>query len=161
MTYAYVGLGCNSGNCRRQLQTARRLLNRLSKTRLVAMSTVYCSAPLGCPGNQPAYLNAVAELQTGQSPTQLFGKLKKLERTVQKKRRTRNAVRRLDVDYLAHGACRLRLRQLTLPHPRLYQRAFVLQPLADILTTTCRPLCRARVRLALASCRTQWLCRLY
>ena len=102
-------------------------------TRLSAVSPLYLSAPVGCVGSQPTYCNAVAELQTRQSPRFLHKRLRRLEKSVQRRRRRKNAPRFLDVDYLLHGTARLSSPDLTLPHPRIEKRAFVLRPLADIV----------------------------
>lgn len=163
MTYAFIGLGSNAGNRRRHLRTAARRLRQLRGARLVQVSPVYGSAPVGCPGRQQAYYNAAAAVQTTLAPQRLFVQLRQLERAVQKKPRRQNAPRRLDADYLAHGCCRRRHAHLTLPHPRLYGRAFALQPLADVLPAapSLAADARARVHTALAHCRTQPLCRLY
>lgn len=161
MTYAYVGLGSNRGRPRAHLGAARRLLKGIPGARLAATSPTYRSAPVGCPGRQNYYYNAVAELQTTLPPPRVFRHLRTLERRIQKKPRVQNAARRLDVDYLAHGACRRRAAALTLPHPQLYRRAFVLQPLYDILIgSRSRAPSQAAVSRALRKCRHQALCRL-
>ena len=133
MTYAYIGLGANIGRPVRQMRTALRLLRFLPSARLSAVSPLYLSAPVGCAGSQPTYCNAVAELQTRQSPRFLHKRLRRLEKSVQRRRRRQNAPRFLDIDYLLHGTARLSSPDLTLPHPRIEKRAFVLRPLADIV----------------------------
>lgn len=164
MTFAYVGLGSNAGARRRHLAAAARLLGRLRGARLCAVSPLYASDPLGCPGRQSVYYNAVAELQTTQPPPRIFSQLRRVERRVQKKPRAQNTPRRLDVDYLAHGSCRRTNRHLTLPHPRLYRRAFVLQPMDDLLaarrTAGVAPLQTKVQKARQRHCGGQTLCRL-
>lgn len=163
MTHAYIGIGSNTTNPRRHLRHAERLLARLPGARLAAVSPHYGTAPVGCPGRQPPYRNAVARLQTPLPPQRLFRRLRQLEQRVQRQKRRQNAPRRLDVDYLFHGRARLRGKFLTLPHPRATQRAFVLQPLADLLAhppAAAFLLPPAAVRQALAQCAAQPLWRL-
>ena len=158
MTFAYVGLGGNMGRPQRQLATAVRLLKRLPATKITGISPVYLSAPVGCPGQQKFYYNAVTELQTTLAPQRLFLRLRKTERAVQRRRRCSNAPRRLDVDYLKHGNAVLRGRFLVLPHPRMTQRAFVMRPLVDILQKNRRPLYQLNnARHALKQCARQKL----
>lgn len=162
MTYSYIGLGSNRGNSRNYLRTAARQLRRLPGVRLTNLSPLYGSEPQGCPGRQNSYCNAVAELQTIVPPQQLFNRLRQLEKSIQKKKRTRNSARRIDIDYLMHGSCRRQTPALTLPHPRMRQRAFVLQPLCDILTAAdrCHLINAAQLTQALADCRQQKLWQL-
>ena len=116
---------------------AARKMRKLPGAKVAALSPFYRSAPQGCPGNQPDYCNAVAALQTSLPPRRLHLRLQQIERAVQKlcggKKRKRNAPRHLDIDYLFHGCASLRGKHLTLPHPRILKRAFVLRPLADIV----------------------------
>jgi 2-amino-4-hydroxy-6-hydroxymethyldihydropteridine diphosphokinase len=134
-TLAYVGLGSNLAHPRRRIARALRSLARLPATRVVAVSRNYLSAPLGAPGEQPDYVNAVAALSTSLSPRALLAQLLLIERH-QGRRRTvdspRNAARTLDLDLLLYGGRRLHGATLTIPHPRMHERAFVLRPLLDI-----------------------------
>ena len=129
MTYAYIGLGANIGRPMRQMCTALRLLRFLPATRLSAVSPLYLSAPVGCVGSQPTYCNAVAELQTRQSPRFLHKRLRRLEKSVQRRRRRKNAPRFLDVDYLLHGTARLSSPDLTLAAPAYRKTRLCLAPL--------------------------------
>ena len=149
---AYVGLGSNLAHPRRQLALALERLARLPATTLVAMSPSYLTAPLGTPGPQPEYVNAVALLRTSLAPRALLARLLALERR-QKRRRgvhvPRNAARTLDLDLLLYGGRRMRTRALTLPHPRMHERAFVLRPLIDVAPAAVIPgrgLARRRLR---------------
>jgi len=132
---AFVGMGSNLVHPRRQLARAVRRLARLPRTRLLALSGNFVTAPLGTTAAQPDYVNAVAMLATALPPRALLARLMALERRQGRPRdaRTpRNAPRSLDLDLLLYGRLRMRTRALTLPHPRMHERAFVLRPLAAI-----------------------------
>jgi len=135
---AYVGLGSNLNHPRRHVARALAELSRLPRSRLVVASPNYVSAPVGCVLPQPDYVNAVALLRTRLSPRNLLSRLHAIERRHrrdQAARALRNAPRTLDLDLLLYGRLRLRQRDLSLPHPRMHLRAFVLRPLRDIAPT--------------------------
>ncbi len=127
---AYVGLGANLGDSRATLASAAKALAALDSTRLVRVSGLYRSASMGAAG--PDYLNAVAVLQTTLAPALLLAELQRIESAHGRERSYRNAPRTLDLDLLLYGALSLRTPELTLPHPRLHERAFVLRPLAEV-----------------------------
>lgn len=149
---AYVGLGSNLAHPRRQIALAVRRLARLPATTLVAVSPSYRTAPLGTSDPQPEYVNAVALLRTALPPRALLARLLALERRHKRRRGAhvpRNAARTLDLDLLLYGRRRSHTRALTLPHPRMHERAFVLQPLADLAPAAVIPgrgLARLRLR---------------
>ena len=134
---AYVGLGANLGDARLTLQAALDALAALPDTQLVAVSSLYRSAPIDSSG--PDYLNAVAALDTALEPHALLSALQAIEQVHGRERPYRNAPRTLDLDLLLHGDARLDTPTLTLPHPRLHQRAFVLLPLAEIAPALALP----------------------
>ena len=134
MTLACIGLGSNLDHPRRQLSRAVRALARLPRTRLLAVSRNYLSAPVGTQGSQPDYVNAVVLVDTALAPRALLARLLAIEHR-QRRRRVPgvlNAPRTLDLDLLLFGRLRMATRDLVLPHPRMHQRAFVLTPLADL-----------------------------
>jgi 2-amino-4-hydroxy-6-hydroxymethyldihydropteridine diphosphokinase len=131
MTVAYVGLGANIGEPRRQLETAIEELRTLSAPGNFLVSPVYRSAPMGHL-DQPDFLNAVARLETGLPAEALLERLQTIERRHGRERQFANAPRTLDLDLLLYGERVLCTPQLTLPHPRMHERAFVLQPLLDL-----------------------------
>jgi 2-amino-4-hydroxy-6-hydroxymethyldihydropteridine diphosphokinase len=128
----YIGLGANQGDARETLDAALEALRVLEKSELVAVSPFYLSAPIDAEG--PDFLNAVARLDTALEPYALLLHLLDLELMLGRKRRgaKRNAPRSVDLDLLLYGAVSLQSAPLTLPHPRMHQRAFVLRPLADL-----------------------------
>ena len=138
---AYIGLGSNLGHSRRRLARALAELARLPRSRLLAASGNYISAPVGVGAPQPDYVNAVAALRTELKPGALLARLHAIERRHGRRRRgePRNASRTLDLDLLLFGRRRLAQPRLTLPHPRMHERAFVLRPLLDIARTATIP----------------------
>lgn len=127
---AYVGLGANLGDARAALEAAVAALAVLPQTRLVARSSVYRSAPVESSG--PDYFNAVAELATRLTPHALLAHLQAIEQQHGRERPYHNAPRTLDLDLLLYADQTLATPTLTVPHPRLHERAFVLLPLAEI-----------------------------
>ena len=127
---AYVGIGANLGDRGAALQGAIDEMAGLPGTSLLARSSIYESAPVDAGGGD--YLNAVVHLATTLSPVDLLHALQAIERTHGRVRSHRNAPRTLDLDLLMHGDTILAGPELTLPHPRLHERAFVLMPLAEI-----------------------------
>ena len=134
---AFVGLGSNLAHPRRQIAKAIQRLAATQRVRVIAVSPNYVTAPIGGPP-QADYVNAVAMVCTSLAPRALLARLHAIERMQQRKRdpRTpRNAPRTLDLDLLLYGARRFATPQLTVPHPRLHERAFALRPLMDIAST--------------------------
>ena len=131
-TPAYVALGSNLDDPRAQVGRAFDALARLPDTRLVARSPSYRSPPLG-PVSQPDFVNAVAGLLTQLAPRALLDALKSLEAALGREAPVvRWGPRRIDLDLLVHGAARVEEPGLSVPHPGLAERAFVLLPLADV-----------------------------
>jgi 2-amino-4-hydroxy-6-hydroxymethyldihydropteridine diphosphokinase len=134
VTIAYIALGSNLAHPRRQLARAVTELSRLPRTRVVAVSPNYVTEPLGTAEAQPDYVNAVAAVRTTLAPRALLARLNAIERHHGRRRdaRARNAARTLDLDLLLYGRRRIAVPHLSVPHPRMHQRAFVLRPLADV-----------------------------
>lgn len=131
MATAYVGIGSNLGEPRRQIESALEALGRLPRTRLLLCSSVYRSAPEGR-SDQPDFLNAVARLATRIAVEPLLDELQGIERRHGRERSFANAPRTLDLDLLLYGRLEIATDTLTVPHPRMTQRAFVLIPLLQI-----------------------------
>ena len=126
----FIGLGANLGDAAATLATALDALRALPGTRLVAQASRWRSAPIDAGG--PDYLNAVVELRTALEPPALLDALQSIEAAHGRQRPYRNAPRTLDLDILAFGDLLVDTPRLTLPHPRLAQRAFALAPLLEI-----------------------------
>ncbi|HUY63423.1 MAG TPA: 2-amino-4-hydroxy-6-hydroxymethyldihydropteridine diphosphokinase [Acidimicrobiales bacterium] len=124
---AFLGLGSNVGD---RLGHLRRAVDGLDE--LVALSPVYETAPVGGPPGQPPYLNAVAELDTARSPRELLEMAGRLEAEAGRVRTVPDGPRTLDVDVLLVGDVVVDEPDLVVPHPRLWQRRFVVVPLADL-----------------------------
>jgi 2-amino-4-hydroxy-6-hydroxymethyldihydropteridine diphosphokinase len=129
-TRAFVGLGANLGDPRLAVEEAMVEIGRLQGTTIVARSSLYRSAPVDAGG--PDYVNAVVELRTTLQPLPLLRSLLAIEQVHGRQRSVRNAPRTLDLDLLLWGDVVMQTPELSLPHPRLHQRAFVLRPLAQI-----------------------------
>lgn len=127
---AFVGLGANLGEAQRTVQDAVAALGRLPHTRLVRASRMYRSAPVDAGG--PDFINAVAQVETGLAAPELLAALQQLELAAGRERPYRNAPRTLDLDLLLFGEGRIASAALTVPHPRLRERAFVLLPLQEL-----------------------------
>ncbi|MDT7910276.1 2-amino-4-hydroxy-6-hydroxymethyldihydropteridine diphosphokinase, partial [Thermus sp.] len=135
---AYVGLGSNLGDRAAYLLLGLSALSRLPETRLLRLSPVYETDPVGPP--QPPYLNMVAELETALSPKGLLAEMLGIEKALGRERRERWGPRTLDLDLLLYGDLVLEEAGLSVPHPRLHERAFVLVPLLDLLPEGRHPL---------------------
>jgi 2-amino-4-hydroxy-6-hydroxymethyldihydropteridine diphosphokinase len=127
---AWVGLGANLGDPAATLAAALADLAALPATRVEAVSSLYRSTPVDAQG--PDFLNAVARLRTALAPPALLQALQRIEQAHGRQRPYPNAPRTLDLDLLLHGRTVLTSPALTLPHPRLHLRRFVLDPLAEI-----------------------------
>ncbi|SEA36427.1 2-amino-4-hydroxy-6-hydroxymethyldihydropteridine diphosphokinase [Variovorax sp. YR216] len=127
---AYVAIGANLGDARAAVLRAMTDLNTLPESRVVSRSSLYRSAPVDASG--PDFINAVVALETGLEPGPLLRELQRLELGAGRERPYRNAPRTLDLDLLYHGEAVMASEALTLPHPRISERAFVLLPLAEI-----------------------------
>ncbi len=130
MTAAWIGLGANLGDARAALADAVRAMGRLEGTQVRRVSSLYRTAPVDSSG--PDYLNAVAELSTGLAPQALLEGLQAIEHAAGRERPWRNAPRTLDLDVLLWGDQRIATSTLTVPHPRMTERAFVLLPMAEL-----------------------------
>lgn len=127
---AWIGLGANLGDRGQVLAQAVHAMATLPGTRVCQVSSLYVSAPVDAGG--PDFLNAVAELETTLAPRALLHGLQSIELAAGRERPYRNAPRTLDLDVLLYGDQQLDSPELTVPHPRMYERAFVLQPLAEL-----------------------------
>lgn len=131
MAVAYLGLGANLNDPVRQLHAAVEQLQRCPELSLRACSSLYASKPMG-PQDQPDYVNAVATVETGLSPLDLLLLAQQLESEAGRVRLRRWGERTLDIDILLYDNLCLHSETLSIPHPGLEQRDFVLVPLAEI-----------------------------
>src|SRR5882672_6540950 len=130
-TKAFIGLGANLGDPEAQVRRTLSALAGLPGTRLVAVSSLYRSAPVGYTV-QPDFVNAVAEIETALGARALLEALLAMETRFGRRREFPNAPRTLDLDLLLYGDRVIAEPGLIVPHPRMHERAFVLAPLAEI-----------------------------
>ncbi|MEK6788665.1 MAG: 2-amino-4-hydroxy-6-hydroxymethyldihydropteridine diphosphokinase [Pseudomonadota bacterium] len=126
-----IGLGGNLGDAPETLTQALHALSAMQNSHVIAISALYRSAAIG-PAGQPDYANAVITLDTLLSPWQLLDALQALELAAGRVRGLRWGARTLDLDLLLYGDQRIEDARLTVPHPEMHKRAFVLRPLQDI-----------------------------
>ncbi|CAN5810487.1 2-amino-4-hydroxy-6-hydroxymethyldihydropteridinediphosphokinase [soil metagenome] len=128
---AYIGLGSNLADPSAQVTQGILAIARLPETRIIAQSSFYRSAPMG-PPDQPDYINAVTAIETAQTASDLLASLQAVEARHGRARGLHWGPRTLDIDILLYGAERITGLDLTVPHPGLSERAFVLYPLYEI-----------------------------
>ncbi len=128
---AYIGLGSNLEQPLDQLQRALPELNQIPRSSLQASSAFYLSSPMG-PADQPDYINSVAALQTELPPLELLDELQRIEKAHGRARGLRWGPRTLDLDLLLYGDQLIQNNRLSVPHPGIGERAFVLLPLAEL-----------------------------
>jgi 2-amino-4-hydroxy-6-hydroxymethyldihydropteridine diphosphokinase len=155
---AFIGLGANLGDPESQVRRAIQALGELPRTRLLAASSLYRSAPVGV-GEQPDFINAVVKVETELSARELLEELLTAEARFGRDRPSPGAPRTLDLDLLLHGDQVIAEPGLAVPHPRMHERAFVLMPLAEIAPDISIPR-TGRVKTLLAACRNQKIRRL-
>jgi 2-amino-4-hydroxy-6-hydroxymethyldihydropteridine diphosphokinase len=155
---AYIGLGSNLEDPQNQLHRAFADIDKLPDTRVDARSSLYRSSPIGLL-DQPDFVNAVAKIATGLTPQALLQALLRIEHQHGRERTVRNAPRTLDLDVLLYDELQLHEHGLTIPHPQMHLRAFVLQPLLEIAPDIGIPGV-GQARQALQACRGQDLERI-
>jgi 2-amino-4-hydroxy-6-hydroxymethyldihydropteridine diphosphokinase len=128
---AYLGLGSNQGDSRRHLEQAFAEIDALPETRVLRESPLFGSKPWGKP-DQPDYVNAVVEIETALVPRDLLAAAKALEKAHGRTGGERWGPRPLDIDILVFGEMEINEPGLEVPHPRMWERAFVLRPLAGL-----------------------------
>jgi 2-amino-4-hydroxy-6-hydroxymethyldihydropteridine diphosphokinase len=127
---AFVGIGANLGDAAEAVRAAIERLAAIGQTQLVKASSLYRSEPHEAQG--PDFVNAVAGLKTRLDAHELLAQLQAIENEAGRERPYRNAPRTLDLDLLLYGSARIESANLTVPHPRMDERAFVLVPLSEI-----------------------------
>lgn len=132
MSRAWIGLGSNRDEPARQVKRALTEMDALANTRVLRHSRLYRTPPWGPVAGQPDYANAVAEVETELTPEALLRAVLAIEAAHGRVRRERWGPRTLDLDLLLYDDLIMDTIKLTLPHPRLAERAFVLVPLAEL-----------------------------
>ncbi len=157
----YVALGSNLGDREARLAGALAALRATPGISGLRLSRIYETAPVGPPGQGP-FLNAVARFETGLAPRALLERLLAIEAAAGRRRSAiRNEARVLDLDLLLYGDARVEEPDLVVPHPRLHERAFVLEPLAELAPELVHPVLGERIAALAARVRDPAAVRLH
>ena len=143
---AYIGLGANLGSRGKTLQAALAELGRCKGVRVVRVSSFIDTEPVGGPAGQPRYLNAAAELRTTLAPEELLAVLRQVEDAFGRTREQHWGPRTLDLDLLLYQDRVIATPALQVPHPRMHERRFVLEPLCQIAPDAVHPVLGKTVR---------------
>ena len=129
----YLGIGSNLGNRRDNIKQAVKQINLLKNTRVLKISNLISTDPLGGPPNQPEFLNAALKINTTLSPVTLLKKLKIIEKSLGRVKTVRNGPRTIDLDILLYADKIIRNKYLTIPHRAMFKRNFVIESLSEII----------------------------
>jgi 2-amino-4-hydroxy-6-hydroxymethyldihydropteridine diphosphokinase len=155
-TLAYIGLGANLGDARQTIAAAIDALRQSSGILTLKQAPLYSSDPVDAQG--PIFINTVVAIDTTLEPLSLLDRLQAIEKEHGRERLYRNAPRTLDLDLLLYGTFTIETPRLSVPHPRMHQRAFVLRPLQDLAPAL--QLAQGSFATLLARCQDQKLDRL-
>jgi len=155
---AYIALGSNIGDRAQTLMSAIKMIDEISGVRVMRISQFIETEPVGGPGDQPAFLNAAARIETTLGPQELLSALQDIECRLGRQRQIeeRWAPRTCDLDILLMGEVVMQSDELTIPHPRLHERTFVLRPLAEIAAGEVHPILKKTVAALLADLETRF-----
>ena len=153
MNRAFIAIGSNMGNPNAQVLQAFAELGSMPHSTLLVCSSLYWSAPVGLE-DQPYFINAVAEIETTLNPYALLSKMQQIEAVHGRTRSIMNGPRTLDLDLLFYDDLVLADEKLTLPHPQMHKRAFILLPLIEI-SPNCSIPGYGLARRCLANCNDQ------
>ncbi len=134
MAICYLGVGSNLGERRKNIKLALQKINRLKEIKIIKVSKIIESEPVGGPTGQGKFLNAVLKIKTNLTPSNLLKKLKIIETELGRpKRHIRYGPRTMDLDILFYGDKMIKKRGLEIPHPRIFEREFVIRPLLQVI----------------------------
>lgn len=134
MVFCYIGVGTNLGDRHKNITLAKKRVNQLPQTKIIRVAKVIETKPVGGPKHQPRFLNTVFKIKTGLAPRDLLKQLKRVERGLGRKKTSwRYGPRPIDLDILFYADRSVSSRELIIPHPKIFQREFVLKPLAELL----------------------------
>ena len=147
----FISLGSNLGDRLQYMQRAVGAITQLPSTKVSTISSVYETEPVG-EKNQPEFYNAVVELSTTLGPFELFKGLKGIEQSLGRTKTKRWGPREIDLDVLYYGTQVMDVTELSIPHPEIHNRRFVLVPLSEIAADFLDPATRQSVKQLLAQC---------
>lgn len=134
MAICYLGIGSNLGDRRKFIKLAVKKINNLKDTRVIKLSRIIETEPFGGPAGQPKFLNAALKIKTNLSPTNLLKKLKTIEQELGRpKKHGRSRPRTIDLDILFYSDKVINRKELKIPHPKIFERDFVIKPLLEIV----------------------------
>jgi 2-amino-4-hydroxy-6-hydroxymethyldihydropteridine diphosphokinase len=148
---AYIALGANLGDREANLREALQRLGESPQVQVERASSMLENAAVGGPPDSPAFINMVAMVFTTLTPEALLDRLLEIERQMGRERREKWGPRPIDLDLLLYGDQILKSERLTLPHPRMHERRFVLEPLAELAPNLVHPVLKRTVMELLAS----------
>jgi 2-amino-4-hydroxy-6-hydroxymethyldihydropteridine diphosphokinase len=131
MSHAYISIGSNMDNPELQVTTAMDSIHAIPGCSVIRRSSLYQTAPVGYV-DQPDFVNAVVKIETSLSPLELLHALQQIEHQQKRVRTIKNGPRTIDCDLLTYNHVQVNTAELTLPHPRMYEREFVMKPLLEI-----------------------------
>ena len=143
MSTVYIGIGSNLGDRQRNCLRAIELMKQ-SGLSVTKQSSVHETAPWGLTG-QPAFLNMAAEIETGLAPLELLGLLKKIEKDMGRQETVKWGPRIIDLDILLYNDITMNTDTLTIPHPLMHEREFVLAPLLELAENLIHPVLKKRI----------------
>ncbi len=153
MKKVYLSLGSNLGNRQANIETALSMLEE-ARLRIIRRSPLYETEPRDLP-NQPWFLNLIAEAETVLFPMMLLNHILQVERTMGRRRTVSKGPRLIDVDIIIYGQSVVSGARLTIPHARMHERRFVLEPLAELAPELRHPVLRRTVREMLGNVKDQ------
>jgi 2-amino-4-hydroxy-6-hydroxymethyldihydropteridine diphosphokinase len=151
---SYLGIGSNLGDRINNIKESIRLIKLNRRIKVKSISSVYETSPYGGPKNQPKYLNIAIGIKTGLAPFDLLKELKEAELKLKRVKTAKWGSRTIDLDILFYGDLVFFSKTLTIPHPFLHKRAFVLRPLSDIASNLMHPLYKKSIRFFLNNLKT-------
>lgn len=133
MVTCYLGVGSNLGNRRKNIRLAIKKINSLKSTKVIEISRMVETKPVGGPAGQRDYLNGVIKIKTGIHPHPLLKEFKKIEKDLGRKKTVRYGPRTIDLDILFYADKIINSKSLQVPHSKIFEREFVLKPLLEVI----------------------------
>lgn len=133
MDICYLGIGSNLGNRQRNITLAIKKINALEDTKIIKVSKLIETKPVGGPKSQPEFLNAALKIKTNIPPLNLLKRLKKIEKELGRRKTVRYGPRTIDLDILFYGDKIINRKNLKIPHPKIFEREFVIKPLLEVI----------------------------